>query len=99
VDSGASDCLFHIQFADRIGLDLTRAESGTMLGISGVRAVLFQKIVLHVAGEALTIRAGFCDGLPVPGLLGRKGFFDQFRLMFDPTSEPAGLEIERIRKS
>lgn len=99
VDSGASDCLFHVQFADRVGLDLTQAEPGTMLGISGSRTVLFQRVVLHVAGETLIIRAGFCDGLPVPGLLGRRGFFDQFRLVFDPTSEPAGLEIERIRKS
>ncbi len=70
-----------------------------MLGISGSRTVLFQRVVLFVAGETLTVRAGFCDWLPVPGLLGRKGFFDQFRLAFDPTSEPAGLEIERIRKT
>lgn len=78
---------------------MTQAEAGTMLGISGSRTVLFQRVVLFVAGEALTIRAGFCQGLPVPGLLGRKGFFEQFRLTFDPTSEPAGLEFERIRRS
>ncbi len=70
-----------------------------MAVISGSKTVLFQRVILQIAGEVLTIRAGFCDGLPVPGLLGRRGFFDQFRLIFDSTSEPAGVEIERIRKS
>jgi hypothetical protein len=32
-------------------------------------------------------------------LLGRIGFFEHFKITFDPSSDPPGLEIELIHKT
>jgi hypothetical protein len=32
-------------------------------------------------------------------LLGREGFFDHFRVTFNPETTPPGLELERVRKA
>jgi len=42
----------------------------------------------------VVIRAGFSDELPIAGILGMNGFFEHFRVIFDPTAQRC--ELERI---
>jgi hypothetical protein len=56
-------------------------------------------VVLHVGEHALDIKAAFTKNLPVSGLLGRRGFFEHFKITFDPSSDPPGMELERVLKA
>jgi hypothetical protein len=56
-------------------------------------------ISLLVGEHMLHVNAAFSDTLPVAGLLGRSGYFEHFRITFDPASNPPGLELERVYKA
>lgn len=101
VDSGASDCMFHEQIASAIGIpDITTGRREQRKGISGVgEDVWIHPVILYVGENGLSIEAAFSRRLPIAGLLGMKGFFDNFKVTFDPTTEPPGLEIERVHRS
>jgi hypothetical protein len=51
---------------------------------------------LFVCGGIVTLKAAFCEDLPIAGLLGRRGFLEQFRFTFDPSSTPPVFDLERI---
>lgn len=68
------------------------------MGIGGSQDVWFHRVVLYVGDDALHIKAAFAPNLPVAGLLGRAGFFEYFKITFDPTSDPPGLELDRTHK-
>jgi hypothetical protein len=52
---------------------------------------------LHVpGGHILKIKAGFTQELPMAGILGRNGFLEHFRVVFDPSDVTPGFEIERF---
>lgn len=97
IDSGASQCLFHSSIGKSIGLDIEKGEPAETTGISGVATDIFLHTVsLYVLGNMFKIRAGFADKLPLAGLLGRIGFFEYFKITFDPSSNPPGFDLERI---
>lgn len=50
-------------------------------------------------GNMFKIKAGFVADLPLAGLLGRIGFFEYFKITFDPSTSPPGFELERIYKA
>jgi hypothetical protein len=56
-------------------------------------------IQLYVGTDIIEINAAFSAGLPIAGLLGRIGFFEHFKITFDPSSDPPGLEVERVYKA
>jgi hypothetical protein len=99
VDSGAEDCIFPAQLATTIGLDLRAGRQERRIGIGGVQSVWVHPIVLYMGEHALPIEAAFVETLPMSGLLGRIGFFEHFKITFDPTSDPPGLELERVLKT
>lgn len=98
VDSGASKCIFHAALGRAIGLQIERGEEDQTVGVSGKPTTIFMhNISLHVpGGHILRIRAAFTDELPMAGILGRNGFFENFRVLFDPSGTTAGFEIERF---
>jgi hypothetical protein len=98
IDSGANDCIFHADIGRAIGMNLASGTKEIRTGIGGHQDVWVHPIVLYVGDSALNIRAGFAENLPVAGLLGRIGFFEHFKITFDPSSNPPGVELERIRK-
>ena len=49
-------------------------------------------ISLYVPGGIIAIRAGFSMDLPVAGLLGMTGFFDNFKITFDAIGRHCELE-------
>ena len=54
-------------------------------------------VSLHVpGGHVLRINAGFTDVLPMAGILGRNGFLEHFKVLFDPSGEAPGFDIQRF---
>ena len=45
------------------------------------------------------IRAGFTNELPIAGVLGRIGFFEHFKITFDPSGLTPGFDLERFYRS
>jgi hypothetical protein len=55
--------------------------------------VYVHNVSLYAPSGIIAIRAGFSHELPLAGLLGMNGFFEQFRVLFDPTF---GFELDRL---
>lgn len=64
-----------------------------------VQEVFFHEISIHVAGSIIRVKAGFTDQLSVAGILGRMGFFDNYLITFDHTSEIPAFEIQKINRA
>jgi hypothetical protein len=94
IDSGASRCMFHADIGRFLGLDIKSGDLESTQGIGGSTECWIHRVALYVPGGPVIIHAGFKEGLPVAGLLGMNGFFDNFVVTF---IQPALLcEIERI---
>ena len=98
VDSGAASCLFHASLGRMAGLKVEKGVEDSIRGIiSGTQSkVYYHGIKLAFADQFLNVTAGFSDELSVAGILGRRGFFDNFAITFDPSSQPPGMEIQRM---
>lgn len=94
IDSGASRCIFHADIGTAIGLDTLKGAVETTLGVAGPTNTYLHDICLYVPGGVIAVRAGFSADLPVAGLLGMQGFFDAFRITFDPTL--LHCELDRV---
>ena len=97
IDSGASRCMFHASIGRYIGLDIEKGEVEETAGITGEARTYLHDVTLYVPGGPVIIRAAFSEELPTAGLLGMNGFFEHFRITFDPTEEHC--ELERIHKA
>jgi hypothetical protein len=60
--------------------------------------VYFHPIKILIGSAQTQTMAGFSEQLSVAGLLGRRGFFDNFTLHLDGTSNPPVFEIEKINR-
>lgn len=86
VDSGADNCLFNMQFAKKIGVDLNKCEKSKTFGIAGQIMDVYVSNDVEIQIESLDktkIPIGFIDSPSVNGLLGQKGFFDSYRVKFE----------------
>jgi hypothetical protein len=93
VDSGASDCMFPIALAAAIGIKVESGRQEDRTGIGGAQIVWVHPVQLYVGADIIDINAAFAKTLPVAGILGRAGFFEHFRITFDPSGNPPGLEL------
>jgi len=86
LDSGADKCLFHVELAKELGLNLEEGEREFFGGIEGGRIVTYihkvQICVPDINGLA-EVWAGFADAPGVFAILGQDGFFDAFRIKFE----------------
>lgn len=86
IDSGADRCLFNLEIAQDIGLDLSNTTIQNFGGIEGgnIKAKL-HKTKLQVLGieEKIEVIAGFVSSNGVSAILGQEGFFDNFRIKFE----------------
>lgn len=101
VDSGSQCCLFRADVAEYLNIDVKRGIEDTVGGLSqGMREpVYYHKIKLYIESDwIIDVTAGFVKKLSVAGILGRDGFFDNFRAKFDHSSNPPVLEVERIER-
>lgn len=98
MDTGASHCIFHAALGKAIGLTVERGREDQTVGVSGKPTTIYiHNISLHVPGShILKINAAFTEELPMAGILGRKGFLEHFKVLFDPSGDTPGFEIERF---
>jgi len=86
VDSGASDIILNAQFAPLLGIDLMAAPSQEYQGIGDEPFQAYKHRVtirLQAAPEAFTVQCAFMPDLRIDCILGRNGFFDTHKIVFE----------------
>jgi hypothetical protein len=101
VDSGAADCLFGADIADFLQIKLDKGVQGSMGGlVDGPRiTTYYHDVNLWVGADMIRIRAAFANGMSVRAILGRRGFFENFVITFDPAATPPGFDIQRLGRA
>jgi hypothetical protein len=94
IDSGATRTLLHSDIAAHLGLNIKTGQLETTQGISGSESVYLHEIMLYLPGGPIKAKVGFKENLPIAGLLGMNGFFEFFKVTFNPESKIC--EIQRI---
>ena len=104
VDSGSPHCIFHASICRSLGIrTVEEGIEDRLKGIVGGPAapsspIYFHKVKILVGSEQFETMAGFSWDLAVGGLLGRRGFFENFLVQFDCSAHPPQLEIHRIAR-
>lgn len=85
LDSGADNCLFHLEYAKAIGIDLDKCKKSATTGVEGGKMEIYlTEVTIKVKGlEKIKVPIGFIDSKSVNGLLGQIGFFDLNRIKFE----------------
>jgi hypothetical protein len=101
VDTGAHCCMFHASFCKSLGI---RLEDGIKSELGGVigddkRPMYFHKTRILVGSSQIETMVGFCEFLSVGGLLGRRGFFDNFFFSLNGISNPPTFELDKIDRA
>jgi len=101
VDSGSPSCLFHADIGKAHGLKIESGTPGPLSGVVGGSkgVVYYHAVKLVVPGNMISITGGFSENLSVAAILGRHGFFENYVVIFDPSSNPPGLLIERVHRA
>jgi hypothetical protein len=98
IDSGADINVFAYELAEYLGIDVQTGEARTFVGVSGRPEEFFlHPIKLEVGNQVIPVEAGFARSMDQKpyGIVGQRGFFDQFRVMFDLTTEVIELTPRR----
>lgn len=96
VDSGADFCVLKSEIG--VALGITDIQAGEPCQLRGLgRATVnswFHDVEVEFEGRAFESRFAFTnEALPIPGMLGRKGFFDQFKsVSFDENNRVVTLK-------
>jgi len=98
VDSGADLCIFDAEIGEALGIDVKSGEKKEVFGVGGKASIFFlHKVEIEVGGWSYRINAGFMSdvaGRVMPyGLVGQKGFFENFIVKFDLLKEEIELKI------
>lgn len=85
VDSGASLSVFHNERAQILGLDYKQGKKLLItVGDGGLLEVFVHTIKVEMAGQEFAAEIGFSAQLGIGfNLLGRRSFFDRFRVCFN----------------
>lgn len=97
VDSGADMSLFHAEVAEALGVDLSKGKKGVVTGVGGKSSEYFMHTLsIEVGGWNYDINVGFLPtigGRSAPyGIVGQKGFFENFVVKFDLLKEEIELK-------
>lgn len=99
VDSGADQTMVNIQYANFLGIDLSKAVTRDMRGISdGALSTKLSSFPLKSVelGEEIIIPACYTDSKNVDILIGQEGFFDNYRIKFEKDHDI--FEINHVKK-
>ncbi len=97
VDSGADVCLFHSDIGRMLGIEIEAAPELAFQGVSGAKEVAYlHRVDLVVSGlSSIALDVAFTNSMAAgTGLLGQRGFFEQFRVNFDLSEK--FFEISRV---
>ncbi len=84
LDSGAVVSTLPIDFAKSLNIDLTNASRIVLRGFGDKRTFGYMSdIQIYIKEELYTIPVVFSEGELSKKILGRKGFFDYFTIVFD----------------
>lgn len=85
IDSGASFSIFSVDRAEILGLDYTKGKRVFLtVGDGSLIEVYLHRLRVELANKVFFAQIGFSKQLGVGfNLLGRKNFFDRFRICFD----------------
>jgi len=86
VDSGADFCIFDAQIGEILGIDIESGEPRSVSGITGVSENYFIHTVnIEVGGWTYKTKVGFLLNIAQLGygVVGQKGFFDKFLIIFN----------------
>jgi len=85
LDSGADYCLFNIEYAKAIGVDVDSCEKDRTVGVEGgTKEIFMTELEIQVKDlQKIKIPVGFIDSNSVTGLIGQIGFFDMHRIKFE----------------
>jgi len=97
VDSGADFCIFSSEAGEVLGIDVRKGKMREVFGVGGKASLYYlHKVNIEVGGWTYEIEAGFMPdvaGRTMPyGLVGQKGFFDNFIVKFDLLKEEVDLK-------
>ena len=97
VDSGADICLFNQSVGEAIGIDIKSGKLREVFGVGGkVSLYYMHQVIIEVGKLKYKIDAGFMPdvaGRVMPyGLVGQKGFFENFIVKFDLLKEEINLK-------
>ncbi len=67
--------------------------------LAGLRPLYFHKVKILVGAEQFETMAGFSPELSVGGILGRRGFFENFIVRIDSSTTPPVCDIEKIHRA
>jgi hypothetical protein len=93
--------MFHAGFCRALGINL---KDGIKSGLSGVVGgakgeMYYHKVKILVGSYQITTMAGFSEDMTVAGLLGRRGFFEEFIVKIDSSTNPPSFEYDRINRA
>ena len=97
VDSGADFCLFDAEMGEAIGIDIKKGKPREVFGVGGKASLYYlHNMVIEIGGWKYEIEAGFMPNVAGKimryGLVGQKGFFENFIVKFDLQKEEIELK-------
>jgi hypothetical protein len=95
IDSGADYNIFHAAVGEILGLDIKSGKKEIFGGISGEKlTAYFHLVEAKIGGWSYKLYCGFSYDIPPfgYGVLGQKGFFDNFIVKFDLLKEEIELK-------
>lgn len=98
VDSGSDTCIFDAQIAEILRIDLKKGKEEKVAGITGViESYYLHLVTIKVGGWPFDIEAGFLPHVASLGygVVGQRGFFDNFIVKFDLLKEEIELKERR----
>jgi len=95
IDSGADFCIFDAQIGDILGIPIEEGQKFEVAGITGEKEpIYFHNLVIEIGGWDYNIKVAFLRkiGPYGYGVVGQKGFFDNFIVKFDLLKEEIELK-------
>jgi len=84
IDSGASVSILNLDIAGQLGIEIESGTKTTLAGVSGRIAGYIHKVKMRVSGKTFICPVVFSREYKASfNLLGRKAFFEKFKITFD----------------
>lgn len=92
--------MFHADFCRSLGIKLEDGIKSELGGIIGGASapMYYHQMKILIGSSQLQTMVGFSQALSVAGLLGRRGFFDNFIFTLDGTVSPPVFEVEKLNR-